>query len=350
MNDIRSMRSIKISLSIMTFIAIVAAMRVSGPILIPFLLSVLIAVISAPVLFWLTSKKVPMVIAFLLVISGIVVAGFGVGALVGASLDSFARDLPLYEEKFQAKTQTIRTMLENRGITVSDEDMKKMFDPAAAMKLVVTTLDGLGGALTNVFMIILTVTFILLEAANFPNKLRLIFGSNKSAIAPFERFTENMKRYMAIKTVISLGTGLIVAIMLLFMGVSYPFLWGLLAFLLNYIPNIGSIIAAVPPVLLALIQLGPGHAAAVALGFFAINFTIGNIIEPRFMGKELGLSTLIVFLSLLFWGWVLGPVGMLLSVPLTITVKIAVDSSENLQWISVLLGPEVKKKPEVTVT
>jgi predicted PurR-regulated permease PerM len=114
----------------------------------------------------------------------------------------------------------------------------------------------------------------------------------------------------------------------------------MLAFALNYVPNIGSIIAALPPVLLAIIQVGFFKAMIIAAGFVVINVVIGSVIEPRFMGRGLGLSTLVVFLSLLFWGWVLGPVGMLLSVPLTITAKIALDSREESRWIAVLLGPE----------
>jgi predicted PurR-regulated permease PerM len=121
-------------------------------------------------------------------------------------------------------------------------------------------------------------------------------------------------------------------------GVDFPILWGLLAFLLNYIPSIGSIIAAIPAVLLALIQLGIGEALFAGLGYLVVNFVMGNIIEPRFMGSSLGISTLVVFLSLVFWGWVFGPIGMLLSVPLTMSIKIALDSKENTLWLSTLLS------------
>ena len=146
---------------------------------------------------------------------------------------------------------------------------------------------------------------------------------------------------MAIKTLISLFTGAVVAVFVFIMGLDYPLLWGMLAFALNYVPNIGSIIAAVPAVLLAVIQIGLVKAMIIATGYVIINLAMGSVIEPRFMGKSLGLSTMVVFLSLLFWGWILGPVGMLLSVPLTITAKIALDSREESRWIAVLLGPEV---------
>jgi predicted PurR-regulated permease PerM len=122
-------------------------------------------------------------------------------------------------------------------------------------------------------------------------------------------------------------------------GVDYPVLWGVLAFMLNFVPNIGSIIAAVPAVMLALVQWGVSSAVIVAAVYVAVQVMIGSIIEPKFMGRGLGLSTLVVFVSLVFWGWVLGPVGMLLSVPLTITVKLALDSKPETQWLGHLLGP-----------
>ena len=147
---------------------------------------------------------------------------------------------------------------------------------------------------------------------------------------------------MEIKTVISVLTGLLIGIWTSLLGVDFPIVLGLLAFLLNYVPNIGSMIAAVPAVLSAFIELGIGPAAVTGLGYVVVNTVMGNIIEPRFMGRGLGLSTLVVFLSLLFWGWVLGPVGMRLSVPLTMTVKIALDANEQSRWLAILLGSDVK--------
>lgn len=141
-----------------------------------------------------------------------------------------------------------------------------------------------------------------------------------------------------IKTIISLATGVIVWIFLAVVGVRFAFIWGLLAFLLNYIPNIGSVLAAIPPLIQALLFNGLGDALVVAGGFIAVNMVIGNILEPRVMGRGLGLSTLVVFLSLIFWGWLLGPVGMLLSVPLTIVARIALETTEGGYRLAVILG------------
>jgi predicted PurR-regulated permease PerM len=152
------------------------------------------------------------------------------------------------------------------------------------------------------------------------------------------KFTESVNRYLALKTLFSLLTGVAIWIWLSILGVDFSLLWGLVAFLLNFVPNIGSIIAAIPAVLLALIQLGMGSALLASLGYVVVNVVVGSIIEPKFMGRGLGLSTLVVFLSLVFWGWVLGPVGMVLSVPLTMIVKIALESHEDTSWIAIILG------------
>ena len=167
----------------------------------------------------------------------------------------------------------------------------------------------------------------------------------------FKDFTESVNRYLALKTMFSLLTGVVIWIWLAILGVDFSLLWGLVAFLLNFVPNIGSIIAAIPAVLMALIQLGMGSALLTSLGYVVVNVVVGSIIEPKFMGRGLGLSTLVVFLSLVFWGWVLGPVGMVLSVPLTMILKIALESNEDTRWVAILLGsvpPDVdlKAKPE----
>jgi predicted PurR-regulated permease PerM len=186
------------------------------------------------------------------------------------------------------------------------------------------------------------VVFMSLEAVGLPAKLRAVYASNDNNFHPLQKFTDSVKHYMFIKSIVSAVTGALVALCLWVIGVDYPLMWGMLAFAFNFIPNIGSIIAAIPPVLLALVQLGPGSALAVAVCYIVLNLTIGNVVEPRFMGKGLGLSTMVVFFSLLFWGWVFGPIGMLLSVVLTIKIKILLESSEETKQWALLLGPNPK--------
>lgn len=192
--------------------------------------------------------------------------------------------------------------------------------------------------LSNAFLILLTVIFILLEASTFQRKIRKAFTDSNAAADRAQEIIGSMQEYIVIKTWISLGTGILIAIWLWFFSVPYFALWGLLAFLFNYIPNIGSVIAAVPAVLIAWLDLSALPAAAAAIGFILVNGVVGNFIEPRIMGKGLGLSPLVVFFSMVFWGWVLGPVGMLLSVPLTMTARIALEGFEDTRWVAILLG------------
>jgi predicted PurR-regulated permease PerM len=344
--QIRSLKASQILFTMASFIIVVAGMRAAVEILVPFLLAAFIAIIGAPPLFWLQKKGLPGWLALLIVISGIFLIGILIVLLVGTSVIDFSADLPMYEQKLMQQTAALTGWLNNLGVDTSKLDLANTINPGAVMKLVASGLNSLGAVLANGFLILMTVIFMLLEATSIPAKLTAILGRRHASLEPFEKFISNVKNYMAIKTLVSFATGILVSILTFILGVDYPLLWGVLAFALNYVPNIGSIIAAIPPVLLATIQVGLTRAIILAIGFLAINIVIGSVIEPRFMGRGLGLSTLVVFLSLLFWGWVLGPVGMLLSVPLTITAKIALDNSEGSRWLAVLLGPELVPEPE----
>jgi AI-2 transport protein TqsA len=324
-----------------SIVILIAGLRWAAPILVPFLMSLFIAIISGPPLFFLHRKGVPRALALLIVVATVIVSGLLLAVLVGNSIDDFSRSLPVYQARLQEQRTALLAWLGGLGIDVPAGGFLEALDPGAAMKLIARLLTGLAGALTNAFLILITVIFILLEASGFFAKLRTTVADPDRSIKTIDKFLSTIQRYMKIKTVTSLATGIVVAVWLAILGIDYPLLWGLLAFLLNYVPNIGSILAAVPAVLLALLQLGGGTALLAALGYLVVNFAIGTVTEPRLMGRGLGLSTLVVFLSLVFWGWVLGPVGMFLSVPLTMTFKIALDSSEDTRWIAVLMGPEV---------
>lgn len=336
-------RTAKFLLTLAAFVIVVAGMKASQEILVPFLLALFIAVIGASPMFWLQRKGLPVWLALTIVVAGILLAGVLLVSLVGNAVTDFSQNLPVYQERLRTQFAGFLGWLAGHGIEVARLQLSEVFNPGAAMSLVGGILNGLGGALTNGFLILLTVIFMLLEAAGFQDKVRVVFGETSASVGGLGQFTDNVRRYIGMKSWISLATGLLVYIGLLVIGVDYALLWGVLAFVLNFVPNIGSFIAGVPAVLLALIQLGPLHALFATLLYVVVNVTMGNVVEPRVMGRGLGLSTLVVFLSLIFWGWVLGPVGMLLSVPLTITVKIALDARAETRWLAVLLGPDVQR-------
>jgi predicted PurR-regulated permease PerM len=280
---------------------------------------------------------VPTILAVLLVVLALIGVLAGIGALVGGSVNEFIASIPTYQDRLNGVLDSWSAWIERYEIDLPSLELVDYLNPGAIMKVLERGLKGLAATLSNAFLILLTMVFMLLEATSVPVKIRAAFGEGDADPFHVSEVISQVQRYLAVKSLISLVTGAAIALWTTVVGLDFALVWGLLAFLLNYIPNIGSIIAAVPAVLLALVQLGPGSALLVALGFLVVNTTLGNIVEPALMGRTVGLSTLVVFLSLVFWGWVLGPVGMLLSVPLTMIIKIFLENSEDLRWVAVML-------------
>ena len=328
----------RLLLGVIAFILVIAAMREAQSLVVPLLLALYAALIAAPAVIGLQKKNVPVWAAVVIVVLGMATVVILFGVLAGTSVQDFSAKLPGYEQKLAERLQGVEELLGTQGETVLSE-LTNTIDPAKAMSFAAVLLDGVSGILTNSALILFTMILLLFDLTSFPDKIRGALPNSKPILDYFDTVTNSLKRYIVIKTLISLFTGVLVGLFVGLMGVDFPVLWGLLAFALNFIPNIGSIIAAVPAVVLAMIQFGPGRALGVIVGYVAINVIVGNLIEPRITGQGLGLSTLVVFVSLVFWGWVLGTPGMLLSVPLTMTIKIGLESHSDSRWVAALLAP-----------
>ncbi|MBV1915285.1 MAG: AI-2E family transporter [Pseudomonadales bacterium] len=320
------------------FFIVAQGIQEAGSLLVQLLLAIYIAVICASPLGWMVERKVPVALAVLVLMITLISIGFGLVMLLSGSIDKFSQDIPLYQSKLRTGMSSIVVWLQGMHVPISSEDISKVIDPGKTMSLVGALLNGLGAVLTDTMVILLTVVFILFEATGFTNKLDVALTDKDTGY--LQRIAEGIRGYMVIKTFTSLITGVLVGLLLWGLNVDYPVLWAVLAFLFNYIPNIGSIIAAVPAVLLSSIQLGVQQAMFVALGYVCINMLVGNALEPKLMGKGMGLSVLVVFVSLMFWGWLLGPVGVLLSVPLTMSLKIILENNPETRWIAIMLGPD----------
>ena len=336
MNQLSS--STRTVLVLAAFVIVIAGMRAAESIMVTFLLSGFFAIICAPPFLLMQKRGLPAWLSLIVVVIFISLFQLLLITIIGSSAKSFSSDLPMYQEKLQGITSQGVNVLAGWGIEIPRQRLMETFDPSSIFQTAMGALGSLGSVLSNSFLIILTVIFMLFESMSMPRKLQKAFGENSAQMAHIERFMETVKTYMTIKALVSLATGFMIYIGLLIIGVDYPLLWAMLAFFLNFVPNIGSIIAAVPTVLLAMIQLGPWSALFTGLLYLAANMIMGNIIEPRFLGKGLGLSTLIVFMSLVFWGWVFGPVGMFLSVPLTMLLKIAFESDDDTKWLAIMMG------------
>ncbi len=304
-------------------------------ILAPFLFALLVAIAGALPLRWLQNKKVPGWLAALMVaflFCGILLL---LGGLAAQSVEGFTEALPGYKQDLQILFDRIQERLNPYGLELPSK--LSQVDEGVAMGILTSLLQGVARSFSSVATAAVILVFLLLEAADYRVKFRAAL-SHTVDVGRFEKVTDDVQRYLFVKTVTSAVTGLLIGILCTVVGVDFPVLWGLVAFVLNYIPVVGSIIAAVPAVLLGCISLSWVAVFCLALGYIVVNTAVSNFLEPQLMGRHLGLSPLIVFLSLVFWGWAWGPIGMFLSVPITMLVKILLENSDDLRWVAVLMG------------
>ena len=331
--------SVSNTLVIIAALFVVAAgLKTAQDLVVPFLLSAFIATIAATPLFWLRNKGVNGSLALSLVIVGMVVALILLGGLLASSTSAFAAKLPFYQERLLSLQTDLLRVLDEFNIPLDLSSIITSLSPASALTVAGSTLAKVGTILSDSLLITLTVVFILAEANSFPSKLKHVLHNPERDLPLFARFTTNMNRYIAIKTSVSIATGVVVTVILWVLGVDFPLLWGLLAMLLNFIPTIGSIIAAVPPVMLAIVQAGSCRWRRGSQ-FLPDQYGYGQyggttLYGPRF-GPVYASGVFVVGIM----GLVTRPIGMLLSVPLTMTAKIALEANPQTSWIAYLLGP-----------
>ena len=318
---------------------VLAGLKFAGSLLVPIIVAAFVAIICAPAVHFLVAKRVPSGFAVVLVLILVLGSVVLVSIAVADQLTALSSDLPTYKAKLQTHYENLTTWLEGMGIELAPRAEQSPLDPSRLLGMAGSVVGTAAGALSNLFLLLLMVAFMLMEASGLPTKIRRAVGDPDAPLGELEAVSKQVWAYLGVKTAISLLTGILIGISLAILDIPYPILWGLVTFLFNFIPNIGSLIAAIPPVLLALLTKDLGTAAIVAGVNVAVNQVLGNVVEPRWMGSRLGLSPLVAFVSLVFWSWLWGPIGMLLSVPLTMVVKILLENSEDLRWVAVLLGP-----------
>jgi AI-2 transport protein TqsA len=330
-------RSPRIVLILASIVAIGAGIKLAAPLLVPVLVATFIAIVTAPFVMWLCDKGVPRLVA---VLSGLLIdvaAGAALGFPLAAAVATFTERVPDYASMLTGRMEEAELWLTSHGIYL--ESIYDFSEPTWMLNMATVTAQYAASLVSQMVLVLLIVAFMLFEATGLREKLSKI--ATPAQIHELSTATREVNTYLVAKTVLSLLTGVLVFVWCWWRGVDVPLLWGLLAYLLNYIPTVGQIIAAVPAITLALLQLGPGEALVVAAGFGGINLAIGAI-EPRVMGDALGLSALVVLVSMVVWGWLLGPVGALVSAPLTMVIKHALAHSEELHWMAQLLGPTPK--------
>ncbi len=307
-----------------------------------FLLAAFVSIISVHPVQWFDKKGIPHTLSVIIVLLGIILIISGLSGIIGGSISSFSAHLGKYDTRLAEIKKGINDTLLSLGIDVNQKGENNYFDPSKILDYTASTLRQLGNLMSNTALIFFIVLFVLLEMNSIAHKAKL-FGSvskQKDAFNSLSKIESGIRHYLVIKTFVSLVTGVMIGIWLWIFGIEYAVLWALIAFLFNYIPNIGSIVAAVPAFLFAWIQADLMTAIWVMVGYVFTNMFIGYIVEPKMMGRGMGLSTLVVFLSLIIWGYLLGLVGMFLSVPLTMMLKIILENNEKTEPYAALLGTD----------
>ncbi len=320
-----------------SLVIITAGLKLAGPIVVPVVLAAFLAVVTMPVLFSLRARGVPgpLAIGMAMLLDAFVLVA--VVLLVTNSVGGLNERLPEYSRLLQERFVGWVAVLEARGLPAGEYVQLDLLEPGRVLSLLTGTVRVVLSLLSMALLVGLIMVFVLAESSVLPVKFKAIFGSSERGGFDLMHMVRDIQAYVWIKTLVSAGTGVSIGLLCWLLGVDFPILLGLLAFILNFVPQIGSLIAAVPALLITFITLGELRMLAVAAGYMAVNALFGNLLEPQLFGRRMGLSVLVVFLSLLFWAWVWGPVGALLAVPLTMVVKIVMEHVPDLRWIAALM-------------
>lgn len=338
----KSFGGVRLLVAAASFVIVVAGLKAAKSFLLPFSFALILAILATAAVSWLKKKKVPGFLAIIIVILTAVLGLFGTASILGNSVAAFTASVPAYKQRFAELIMPLRDQFESLGLEPTYKMLRSSLEPGSLLDIVGITLKSFVSLFSAGILVLVIMAFIMAEMADLREKLHTALGDSIDTDR-MEDIGTDIQRYLGIKTITSIVTGLLVGIWVTVMGVDFPVLWGLIAFLFNYVPMIGSIIAAIPAVLLAILQFGLDGALGLAVGYCVINVGVSNLLEPVLMGRRLGLSPLVVFLSLVFWGYVWGPAGMLLSVPLTMVVKIFLEHTEDFRWVAVLMEKKARK-------
>ncbi len=328
------------ALMVLAAAAIVAgAIKLAAAVVAPFLVAACIAIAVQPIFRWVHNSRIPNVSAIVISLFAVIGLLAGVGALLIVALANLSGSAAQYVASLhQVQVQTTIWLEGHHQHALAQSLYGSRLD-TLLQEATTYVVMGLPTVVSTVATVLLLIVFMLLEVTTMPKRLRAALGWSPSTFSDLSRTLSEIQRYLSVKTATSAATGLCCGLWCWACGVPNPALWGLVTFALHYVPTVGSLVAAMPPVFIALTAFGLGRAGIVAAGLATISLIIGNLIEPNALGRSLSVSPLIVLVSMFVWGWLLGPIGALLSVPLTLIAKIVLWNTSDLHWVAVLLGP-----------
>jgi predicted PurR-regulated permease PerM len=319
---------------------LILGMRAFSEILAPILLAMVLAICTTPFLNWLMKKGVSGGLALVIVIVVDVVFLLGLVWLVGRSVQDFSASISQYEGRFDEIEQALGGVLDDLGVNPEDLAANpELTQPGKLVEVAAEFVGGLVSGISNWGLIVMTGIFFLVEALSLPKKVDSITQSGDDPdVHRIFRLTEGLREYMIINAFVGALAAILNTILLWVMGIEFAVLWGILSFFFSFVPNVGFLISVIPPAILALIQFGFTEMLIVIGAYVVINFLVDNIIKPRFIEEGVNISVLVSFLSLVVWGWVLGPIGAILAVPMSIIVQAVFDSRDETRWLAYMMG------------
>ena len=324
-------------LSIVGVLLILAIVKLSAEIITPILFSVFIAIIIYPFYDGMIKLKVPVPFFVIFFLVAFAVIGTLLSSLVTSAISALSTEMPSFHGKIQLLLSQAQELAVNRGIDVQI-NLKSLINPDILTVPLTMMIDLLRLMIGKGVFVLLIAFFITIEIGSIKTKWGRAFPESQDTLDSMIEGSDAIIHYFQIKSAFSLVTGLIIGTALWIMDVRYAALWGVIAFALNYIPTIGSIVAAIPAIIFTLAAYNYVTASYVTILYAAVNLMIGNIIEPRFLSAGSGISTLFVLLSLIIGGFLLGPAGMFMAVPIMLVLKNMLESNQSTRWISVMIS------------
>lgn len=326
-------------LVIACIVIVIAGLRAATEVLVPVVFAAFLTVLLAPLVRSLRRFHIPTFLGIPLTVLACVAILSLLLTVVGRSVNALLASAPNYQVRFVALSRDVVVWLHRHGVEFSQQRLMSQLRSDNALELLGQAISQLASLVSHLLLVLLLVVFLLVDTIDLPERMKGALGKSKVDVERLTRIAEEVKQYLVLKTYLCLLTGVVVWIVLTLTGVDFAPLWALVSVLLGYVPNIGPFIATAPPVLLALLQVGPGRMLIVLSLLSTMHVVIGNVVEPNLLGRRLGLSAFAVFVALITWGWIWGPAGMLLSVPLMVVIKILLENSPRYGWLAQLLEP-----------
>jgi AI-2 transport protein TqsA len=333
---LRQTSFLRVMLILAATVVVLVGIRLSAPILNPIFFAVVLTLLFSPIYSWLKRRGLPSPLALvimLVVIAAIFIALF---FILGVSISTFSERVGFYTSQLNSQLVDLDALLERLGL--SNVDLRDVIKPSALTDVLGTILSGIAGFLSDLFLILVIMLFLLAEGPAMMDRLRAGTSGNNPQVERLTTIGRSVVRQFGLRAIVNLVTGAVVTVLLFFLGVDFPLLWGILTFFLSFVPYIGLVLAVTPAVVLALAEFGVSRAVLVIAGVIVINILAENVLSPMMMGRGLNISPTIVFLSFVFWAWLLGGPGAFLALPITLFVAVMFDTFPETRWLASLIG------------